>query len=87
MLSDVVVFITDGALEPEVALQMARVIGSSLERIASTLVDTIETRRHVHHEAEDADPDADGALADEGGRLWDADGASALARWHGGGDD
>lgn len=45
VLSDVVWFISDGALEPGVALQMARVIGSSLERIASAQVDTIETRR------------------------------------------
>jgi len=45
MLSDVVWFISDGALEPGVALQMARVIGTSLERIASAQVDTIETRR------------------------------------------
>ena len=45
VLSDVVWFISDGALEPGVALQMARVMGSSLERIASAQVDTIETRR------------------------------------------
>ena len=45
VLSDVVWFISDGALEPGVAIQMARVIGSSLERIASAQVDTIETRR------------------------------------------
>lgn len=45
VLSDVVFFISDGALQPGVALQMARVIGSSLERIASAQVDTIETRR------------------------------------------
>jgi adenylate cyclase len=77
MLSDVVVFITDGSLEPEVALQMARVIGSSLERIASALVDTIETRRHVR-EAEDAN----GPLADEGGRLWASREATALAAGH-----
>ncbi len=47
VLSDVVWFISDGALEPGVALQMARVMGSSLERIASAQVDTIETRRAV----------------------------------------
>jgi len=45
VLSEVVWFISDGALEPGVAIQMARVIGSSLERIASAQVDTIETRR------------------------------------------
>ena len=45
VLSDVVWFISDGALEPGVAQQMSRVIGSSLERIARATVDTIETRR------------------------------------------
>lgn len=45
VLSDVVWFIVDGSLEPGVAQQMSRVIGSSLERIASATVDTIETRR------------------------------------------
>jgi adenylate cyclase len=55
MLSDVVWFISDGALEPGVALQMARVIGSSLDRIASAQVDTIQTRR-----ADFADGDGDG---------------------------
>jgi adenylate cyclase len=45
VLSDVVWFISDGALEPGVAIQMARVIGSSLDRIARAQVDTIETRR------------------------------------------
>jgi adenylate cyclase len=51
VLSEVVWFISDGALEPGVALQMARVIGSSLERIASAQVDTIETRRAAAAEA------------------------------------
>jgi adenylate cyclase len=56
VLSDVVWFISDGALEEGVALQMARVIGSSLERIASAQVDTIETRRvdrKLHPEPEE----------------------------------
>ena len=61
VLSDVVWFISDGALEPGVALQMARVMGSSLERIASAQVDTIETRRASRGRAEDeSEPGAAG---------------------------
>jgi adenylate cyclase len=45
MLSDVIWFISHGALEAGVALQMARVIGSSLERVARAQIETIETRR------------------------------------------
>jgi adenylate cyclase len=56
VLSEVMWFISDGALEPGVALQMARVIGSSLERIASAQVDTIETRRAAAAEALAAAP-------------------------------
>ena len=52
MLSSVVWFISEGALEPEVALQIARVIGSSLERIARALIDTIETRRSAQRAGE-----------------------------------
>lgn len=44
VLTSVVRFIVDGALEPEIALQMARVLGSSVGRIASAQVDAIETR-------------------------------------------
>ncbi len=75
MLSDVVVFITDGALEPEVALQMARVIGSSLERIASALVDTIETRRHEREAGDAPHPGSDG----DGTAPGDGEGAVAGA--------
>ncbi len=45
MLSAVMAFIAEGALEPDLAVQMARVIGSSLERIAAAQVDAIESRR------------------------------------------
>jgi adenylate cyclase len=61
VLSDVVWFISDGALEPGVALQMARVIGSSLERIASAQVDTIETRRVDREHQLDVGDASDGA--------------------------
>ena len=47
MLSDVVSFIDDGALEADLALQMARVIGSSLDRIATALVDAMQIRREA----------------------------------------
>ncbi len=60
VLSDVVWFISDGALEPGVALQMARVMGSSLERIASAQVDTIETRRAVRSSGADTASNVDG---------------------------
>lgn len=39
MLSTVVALIADGSIEPDIARQFARVIGSSLERIAATQVD------------------------------------------------
>lgn len=64
MLSNVVYFITDGALEEGVALQMARVIGSGLERIASAQVDTIGTRkagRDASAESTNRDADTDAA--------------------------
>ncbi len=44
MLSNVVEFIQDGALEAGLALQMARVIGSSMARIATAEVDAIDTQ-------------------------------------------
>ena len=44
MLSDVVRFIEDGALDSELALQISRVIGSSLARIATALVDAAESQ-------------------------------------------
>jgi len=40
MLTDVVRLINEGALETDIALQMSRVIGSSLARIASALVES-----------------------------------------------
>jgi adenylate cyclase len=45
MLSDVVWFISHGALDPGVALQMARVIGSSIDRVARAQVEAIDPRR------------------------------------------
>jgi adenylate cyclase len=44
MLTDVVSFIDAGSLEAELALQMARVIGSSLNRIATALVDAADSQ-------------------------------------------
>ena len=44
MLSDVVRFIDDGALDADLALQMSRVIGSSLARIATALVDAADSQ-------------------------------------------
>jgi adenylate cyclase len=44
MLSTVVTLIADGSLDPQVALQMARVLGSSLDRIAAAQVDALMSR-------------------------------------------
>lgn len=91
-LADVVWFISDNALEPGVALQMARVMGSALERIASAQVDTIETRRasRVRGEEEpepgeqtggDADPTSDAGTVGHGSaELAEADAQLAIRR-------
>ena len=47
MLSNVLEFIEEGALESGLALQMARVIGSSMARIATAEVDAIESQISV----------------------------------------
>lgn len=44
MLASVVAFIDDTSVDPDLALQMARVIGSSMERVANAQVDAIEGR-------------------------------------------
>jgi len=44
MLTDVVRFINDGAFDADLALQMSRVIGSSLARIASALVEAADAQ-------------------------------------------
>lgn len=44
MLSTVVTFIADGSLDPEIALQMARVIGAAVDRIAAAQVDALVAR-------------------------------------------
>ena len=58
MLSDVMKFIDSGSLEADLALQMSRVIGSSLNRIATALVDAAESqvasRRQEGASVEDA---------------------------------
>ena len=40
-------FIAEGTLEPDLALQMARVIGSSLDRVATAQVDAMQIRREA----------------------------------------
>jgi adenylate cyclase len=47
MLSAVVSYIAEGTLEPDLALQMARVIGSSLDRVATAQVDAMQVRREA----------------------------------------
>jgi len=54
MLSDVMRFIDAGALEADLALQMSRVIGSSLNRIATALVDAADSQMTARREAGDA---------------------------------
>jgi adenylate cyclase len=45
MLSAVLSFIEEGALEPDLALQMARVVGSAMDKVATAQVDALEVRR------------------------------------------
>jgi adenylate cyclase len=57
MLSAVVEFIREGALGHDLALQMARVIGSAMERVAAALVDAIDSQVDTLRTAE-LDPEA-----------------------------
>ena len=52
MLSAVVTYIAEGTLEPGLALQMARVIGSSLDRVATAQVDAMQVRRDAGQSGE-----------------------------------
>jgi adenylate cyclase len=52
MLTAVVTYIAEGTLEPGLALQMARVIGSSLDRVATAQVDAMQVRRDTTDPAE-----------------------------------
>jgi adenylate cyclase len=45
MLSAVVAYIAEGTLEPDLAVQMARVIGSALDKVATAQVDAMQVRR------------------------------------------
>jgi adenylate cyclase len=60
MLSAVVSFIAQGALEPDLALQMARVVGSAMDKVATAQVDALEVRRDTPPGA-DASPVAPSA--------------------------
>jgi adenylate cyclase len=60
MLAAVVAFIEDGAFESGLALQMARVIGSSMARIATAEVDALESQVSVRRQ-----PGVDEAAADQ----------------------
>lgn len=53
MLSTVVSFIVDGSLDHDIALQMARVIGSALDRIAAAQVDALMARLASVPDADD----------------------------------
>lgn len=65
VLTSVVRFIVEGALEPEIALQMARVLGSSVGRIASAQVDAIETRAATTGASVDQVGDVPGQTGEE----------------------
>ncbi|WP_334144276.1 adenylate/guanylate cyclase domain-containing protein [Rhabdothermincola sp.] len=54
MLSAVVSFIAEGTLEPDLALQMARVVGSAMDRIATAQVDALQLRRDARESQEAA---------------------------------
>jgi len=45
LLATVLPYIDEGILEPELALQMARVIGSAMDRVATAQIDAVELRR------------------------------------------
>ena len=66
MLADTVPFIAEGGLDLELALQMTRVIGSSVARIATAQVDAIASALDQRRAAEErAEGDADDELDDE----------------------
>jgi len=70
MLDSVVPFISDGALDPVLALQMARVIGASLAKIATAQIEAIEQSVSEHVEAiaeAEAQAEASGDGSGEGG--------------------
>jgi adenylate cyclase len=52
MLSAVVSFIVEGTLDPDLAVQMARVIGSAMDKVATAQVDALETRREEREAGE-----------------------------------
>ncbi len=58
MLTDVVKFIDAGSLEADLALQMSRVIGSSLNRIATALVDAADSQVTSRREAGESSEEA-----------------------------
>jgi adenylate cyclase len=53
MLTAVVEFIREGALESGLALQMSRVIGSAMERVATALVDAIDSQLSAQRASDD----------------------------------
>jgi adenylate cyclase len=52
MLSAVVSFIAEGTLEPDLALQMARVIGAALDKVATAQVDAMQLRKDAAEDGE-----------------------------------
>src|SRR5262245_44037791 len=52
MLSAVVSYIAEGTLEPDLALQMARVIGASLDKVATAQVDAMQVRKDASDDGE-----------------------------------
>lgn len=68
MLTAVVSFIAEGTLEPDLALQMARVIGSAMDRIATAQVDSLEVRREAREAREAQAREAQAREAQDGQR-------------------
>ena len=66
MLESVVPFIDEGSLDPMLALQMARVIGSSLARIATAQIEAIEQSVSRQVEAMAGSSQADEPKGDQG---------------------
>lgn len=77
MLEDTVPFISEGGLDTELALQMTRVIGSSISRVATAQVDAIaselQARRRSVVAGDSADTQAGSEVVD-GGETTDRDG-------------
>ncbi|MFN8041373.1 MAG: adenylate/guanylate cyclase domain-containing protein [Acidimicrobiales bacterium] len=73
MLASVLPFIAEGSLDPGLGVQMARVIGSSLSRVATAQIEAIEHQIATRVEADDARREQTGIGGEPDGLLVDVD--------------